>query len=572
VRPFSAAVLKRLVALLAPALALLALAVATVHARERSEDRGRARQAAFDVVRLQSHAIVRVIEMVSSILLYLSEESTLTRFLSGAAPQAELEADYVQFCRAARMFGGVRVLDLDGREILQVRAVADSGESLPPQRLAPLPAADFAAHAAALSPGRVYVSRFDLTRDAHGALGPPWKPVIRFAALAPDADGVPAGLLVLDYYGDSILRLVRQTGQQVPGWTALVDGGGHFLEAPEGQLAWTSVRGQPAGFARDHPAAWAALQAAPVGQHLDERGLYVHSHVPTPTHRAEALSELEVTAVCHVPSGALYARSRGTLRILLWGAAAVAAVLTAVAWRLAHAAVVRAGHEQRLADSERGLRKLSARLVEAQEDERRRISRDLHDELGQQATAIAIGLKRAARSDDERARGALLDQALAATDELLAGVHRISTSLRTTLLDDLGLSAALRATCSDLGERTGTPIHVELDFDERALPADVARTVYRFVQEGLTNAIKHARATEIRVTVRAGGARLAAEVRDDGRGFDARAPHEDRLGLLGMRERIELARGEFHCDSAPGTGTRLSASFALDAPPPEDAP
>jgi signal transduction histidine kinase len=561
--PWSSPVLKRLAAMLLPLLALLALAVAGVNARERAEDLELGKRAASEVVSLQAHTIQRVIEMVSSILLYLGEEPSAARVLSGQTGTAELEADYASLCRNARMFDRVRLIDLEGRELVHVEARGGEPVALAPDP-ASTPAHELARRARALAPGQVYVSAFDLARDGDGAIAEPWKPVIRFAAPALDATGSAAGLVVLDYFGVSMLRFVFQTGLQVPGWTALVDRDGHFLGAPAGEPPWTAVLGEPPGFAEHHPRAWSALrgQRAPA-EHLDERGLYVYGLIPRPKHRDVALSDFEAAAVCHVPLDELYAPSRQTLRLLLAGGAAVALVLGAVAWRWALAATVRVEHERRLAASERGLRKLSARLVEAQEQERRRISRDLHDELGQQATAIAILQKRALRSEDPAQRRGLIDQAIAATDALLGGVHRIATSLRTTLLDDLGLTAAVRAACAEVGERSGLAVRSELDFEDREVPPELAQAVYRLVQEGLTNAQKHARAAELAVSVRRDGQRLAVEVRDDGVGFDPRAPH-DRLGLLGMRERVESLGGVFRCESSPGAGTRLSASFPID--------
>jgi signal transduction histidine kinase len=565
VDPLSAPVLRRFAAILAPMLALLALGVAGVNARERAADLALAKRASIQSVSLQVNTISRAIAMVSSIVLYLGEERSLTRFLSGDAERGELEANYRSICKNARMFHRVRLLDLAGGELVRVDADGDAPVAAPPGDLGPGADPELAARAAELGRGQVYVSRFELARPAPGE-AEPWKPVLHFAVLAYGADQRPLALLVLDYIGDSILRFVQQTGLQVQGWTALVDRDGHFLGAPAGESSWTGVLGARAGFADHHPRAWEELRGETSDWHLDELGLYVHGLVPTPRHREAALSDLDLAVVCHVPREELYAQSRNTLRILLAGGAGVAVILTAVAWRLAHAASVRIEHERRLADSERGLRKLSARLIEAQEEERRRISRDLHDELGQQATAIAILQKRALRSDDDAQRRDLLGDAIAATDSLLAGVHRIATSLRTTILDDLGLAAALRAACADAGERSGLAALAELDFDDRELAPDLAQAVYRLVQEGLTNAQKHARAKELRVSVKRDDGRLLVEIRDDGVGFDPRAPH-DRLGLLGMRERVEQLGGLFRCESEPGAGTRLSASFPISASP-----
>lgn len=571
--------------MLVPAAVVLAVAITAVLARERGQDRERARRNGFEVVRLQSHTIARVLEMVTSILLYMSEESALVGFLSappggGATERAALERDYMHFCRAAQMFGSVRLVDLDGRELLSIDALGE--EPRVAERSAEVTEVRLAARGAELERDQVYLSAFDLVRGADGAPATPRRSVIRFAALAPDATGTPRALLVLDYFAVNVLRLVQQTGLRVEGWTALVDEGGHFLLGPSEPVSWTGPRRLEPAFAREHPAAWEAISASRLGTHLDDEGLYVWNRVQTPQHRAAALSELEATAVSHVPLSDLYARSRRTLELLLAAAAVAAVVLSAAAWRLAYGATLRAEHERRLSASEGGLRKLSARLFEAQEDERRRLSRDLHDQLGQEATAIAIGLKRAARSPDPAVREELLQAAIDATEGLLGGVHRIATSLRATILDDLGLAAALEAACAEARERADLPVQLELDLGAAEPPPEVARpevarTVYRFVQEGLTNVLKHARASEVRVRVRRlgsptgdGPARIEVEVRDDGVGFDPRSPTEDRLGLLGMRERVDLAGGAFRCESSPGGGTRLAATFPLDPEQPPD--
>ena len=556
IAPLSPPVLRRLAAILVPALILLAVAIGTLWLRERSSDRERARRSAFDAVRIQAHSTVRAIEMVSAILLYLSEDEELRRLAAGGGARERVEADFADFQRTAYMYEALRLLDAEGNRLAGPAGHGPVDRELVARVLDP--------DRGALAPGQVFVSRFSLPEGAGRS------PVIHLATLVPRGDDASAteeaAVLVLDYRADSVLRLVQQTGLQLSGWTALVDADGHFLEAPGGlqDQSWTAQRGAPPAFARAHPGAFAVLRERRVGTHLDATGLYVFSGLPAPGRHVAPRSELALTAVCHVPSAQLYARSRRTLALALAAGAAAAGLIGAIGWRLALASAVRAEGERRLELSERGLRKLSARLVEAQEQERRRISRDLHDELGQQATAIAIGLKRAARTADPADRERMLALAIEATEELLGGIHRISTSLRTTMLDDLGLTATLEATCADLRERAGLAVVTELAFTDAEVPRELAQTVHRFVQEGLTNALKHARAEEVVVSVTARGDRLEAEVRDDGVGFDPRMAEDgERLGLLGMRERIELVRGEFRCDASPGSGTRLFASLPL---------
>lgn len=200
------------------------------------------------------------------------------------------------------------------------------------------------------------------------------------------------------------------------------------------------------------------------------------------------------------------------------------------------------------------LQSLSRRLIEVQESERRHLSSELHDEIGQLLTALKIAIEigwsdLAAQPD-----------AIEITDQLLERVRAISLDLRPPLLDDLGLESALRAHVTSLNRRAETIVVLTVDLGGFEPPADVALACYRVVQEALTNVLRHARARHADVAVRQDAASLRLEVRDDGCGFET-ARIANNVGMNAMRERVELLGGEFVATSTPGAGTRIRASF-----------
>jgi two-component system sensor histidine kinase UhpB len=213
------------------------------------------------------------------------------------------------------------------------------------------------------------------------------------------------------------------------------------------------------------------------------------------------------------------------------------------------------------------LRRLSQRLMEVQEAERRRLAFELHDEIGQSLTALKLNLELAQASTSVPVATKLLD-CIQLADRLLKQVRGLSLDLRPSLLDDLGLSAALRWYVMQQAERTGIVAHVTTEIGEGRLPAPIETACFRLVQEAVTNVVRHARASRVFVDAHASGDRIEVSIEDDGAGFDVPAArqgiHAERsLGLLSMQERVSLIGGELAIDSAPGRGTRIHVSCPL---------
>ena len=211
------------------------------------------------------------------------------------------------------------------------------------------------------------------------------------------------------------------------------------------------------------------------------------------------------------------------------------------------------------------LKELSARLVKAQEEERRAISRELHDEVGQSLSALLMELGNLAavvpRNLDPLQRHLESIRKLAESSVNVA--RNMSLLLRPSMLDDFGLVPALEWHAREVSKRTGMAVSVDAGTVSDDLPDDHKTCVYRVVQEALHNCVRHAQAHSVRIRVRQEAGRLLLTVQDDGRGFDAL--HVRGLGLLGMEERVNHLGGTFQARSEPGNGTLLRIDLPLPA-------
>ena len=226
--------------------------------------------------------------------------------------------------------------------------------------------------------------------------------------------------------------------------------------------------------------------------------------------------------------------------------------------------------KQAVADRQALLRRLSL----AQEEERRRLSRELHDQVGQSVTGLSLGLKALERhgSAPVAELQALRDMA----NDIGRDIHRAAADLRPAALDDLGLKKALAALAAGYAQPAGLRIEIQEVGDMGGLPAEVEILVYRVVQEALNNVLKHAKANSVSVVLERSRTKLRVIIEDDGIGFDpGRSPDPEAppaLGLLGMRERLDLVGGAMTIESAPATGATLFIDVPLASAEPEVGP
>jgi signal transduction histidine kinase len=230
------------------------------------------------------------------------------------------------------------------------------------------------------------------------------------------------------------------------------------------------------------------------------------------------------------------------------GLAGQAAVAVHNAWLFDQ---VRAGRER--------LRALSHRLVEAQEKERRYVARELHDETSQALVYLKMSLEllKSDIADPEKANQAIVELERIVED-VLDNIHRLTADLRPASLDHLGLAPALRQLVENLTQKYPLQVNLQIDNPEERLPAEVEISLYRIVQESLTNVLRHAKASRADVHIYTDRGKLITRIVDDGIGFNwDEAISKERLGLLGMRERAEMLGGSLMVETALGCGTQL---------------
>jgi PAS domain S-box-containing protein len=218
------------------------------------------------------------------------------------------------------------------------------------------------------------------------------------------------------------------------------------------------------------------------------------------------------------------------------------------------------------------MRALSRRLVEAQESERRHIALELHDEAGQALVSMRFGLRLLEReiAGGGNVAGRVADL-VRTTDDVIEGLHRLAADLRPASLDHVGLDAALRQYARSAGSKQGVAVHFKArGFTRERLPPVVETTLYRLVQEAMTNVVRHARATRVDLLVDRRDDRVLVVVEDDGVGFEpTTVQSEHHFGLLGMRERAEALGGALVVESSPGKGTTIVVEVPSADPDPD---
>jgi PAS domain S-box-containing protein len=223
--------------------------------------------------------------------------------------------------------------------------------------------------------------------------------------------------------------------------------------------------------------------------------------------------------------------------------------------------------EQALRDSAERLQQLSRRLLEVQEAERRHLARELHDEFGQVLAAISVRLQ-AAKNAAAAPAHPNLDECIGLLQRAGERVRSLALELRPTMLETAGLDAALRWLAEQHLQQTGTPVQIAGHVGQ--VSGEVAIACFRVAQEALTNVMRHAGARQVSLTLNQTESEVELTVRDDGAGFDVQrtlreAGGRARLGLLGMKERVEILRGRLELDSRPGGGTRVRISLPVHA-------
>lgn len=222
---------------------------------------------------------------------------------------------------------------------------------------------------------------------------------------------------------------------------------------------------------------------------------------------------------------------------------------------------------RRLLEGERHFRGLARSVWQVQEEERRRLARELHDSIGQTLVGLIHQLERLASRPAGREERDLLEDVQGLAHQALDETRELSRLLRPPVLDDLGLAAALHWLVRTLGERTGLDATLDCDLPDDDLAPELETLLFRLVQEALSNVIKHAKGASAAVRLVGDAGSIELWVRDDGPGFDTKrilqSPEASGSGLRGMRDRVELFGGTMHIESFPGKGTALTIGLPI---------
>ncbi|MBM4067561.1 MAG: hypothetical protein FJ271_01245 [Planctomycetes bacterium] len=566
-----------------PAVLLTAGIVHVVYDHDLAMEHVLHEQAGTHLVDLQCEIIRSEFKAVHSDLVYLANQAMLIDFLSGGPTSKErLEGDYVDFSRYRGIYDQIRYLDATGQERVRVNWQESQAVSVPAGGLQSKANRYYFLATMRLKRGGVFISPLDLNIE-HDKIEQPLKPVIRFATPVFDRRGNKKGILVLNYLGAGLIHKLSQVSGTFPGQSLLLNADGYYLRGATSEAEWGFMLGHQRTFAADFAEEWRRFATIRIGQFRTERGLFTFRTitpedpflgrpaaavpqtplVPQGTVIDPDAADPSLIVMSHIPAALPTSPSALLLRRLLLLSGVVLLLLFGLAWYLAYAGAQRRYQERQLADSEGRLRALSSQLITAQEDERRKLSRDLHDELGQIVTAITLDLQRAAQTAHEDKKNELIGRGLHEARLLLSGIQEISARIRPTILDDLGLKEAVQNLLSEFERHTGIMPRSKLEFDGQVLPPAVAENIYRILQEALTNVSKHSQAEEVAVELCVADRQVALAVRDKGKGFALEALDGKELGLLGMRERAELLGGTFAVTAAPGQGAAIDVTIPL---------
>ena len=537
--------------------ALLSLAV-VLYLRDQNTQRQMHQMEGKHAAALHAQILAAEFHSVKSDLLFLAGQSALEKFLDfpGSRQERALSQEYELFSRQKGIYDQIRFIDETGREAVRINYNGGRPASVARKDLQNKTGRYYLREAALLEPGEIYVSPFDLNVE-HGRIERPFKPTLRFATPVFDPQGRRRGIVVLNFLGEYLLSKLDKTSSNLPGRLMLLNGDGFWLNGPSEGKKWGFMFGREKTFARTRPAVWREALRAQQGTTVGIEGLHVfHLFDPaTDGIKTNGRTESLLRVIYNVPPQTLYAKSRKLLRTLLVLCAVALLPLAVLIWMLARADAARRENERKLRESESRLRTLSRGLLTAQELERERLSRDLHDDLGQLLTAACLELERSLsygktdRSD--------LQRALENTQNALDRMRAISARLRPRVLNDMGLREAVETLAEECREKTRIDIRTHWDVRRAQLAPKVSENLYRIIQEALTNAAKHSRTKKCLIRLRLLDDRVELSVRDWGNGLSQSPPRPDALGLIGIKERAHLLGGTCRIDSRPGKGTEL---------------
>ncbi|MFK7769161.1 MAG: histidine kinase [Mariniblastus sp.] len=551
--------------------------------------------------------VSRDLERVRADVLYIANQKAVRAF-NNLDPEnrRDVEREFSNLLNLKQNFQQVRLIDRQGLEVARVELVGNKSFIVSSDQFQDKSDRYYFRDSLELSAGEVFVSEFDLNQE-RGEIEQPLNPVIRFVTPVTSDDGTSHFLLVANYRGAPLLNELSSIS--LPGETLLVRIDGQYLLATKTSKPWGWLLGHKDSFISDFPRSWnreirkskTAESGIPNSDtrqsnlHFDQKeGAFAFRPLKlrrgkekvgsSETRTANAATNetklRDLFLVSRIPPESIYENSRQLLWRLLLFSTAIFVPLLLLTRLWAVGSVRRKMQNNLIKQSEIRLRELSSRLVRIQEDERRAISREIHDQLGQQVTAINLDIKLLKQKlnpiDEDTERQ--LDRSISVSENLLSELHDFASRVRPVELDDLGLHDAVESHLQEFQQRTGVGFSFDCKLGDIEVSDVIAENVFRLVQESLNNVLKHANATMVEVSIQTTKIgehnNLIVKVHDNGVGTrtisGASSPDSKfiegspRLGILGMRERVELLGGTLDLDFSLDQGTRVTATVHLD--------
>ena len=565
-------------------LLLLAAILLSSYYKDRQQEWRLREEQANHRLELAYELITRDFERAQADILYLANQHDIQAFLQDSlGSRDKIESEFGNFLKFKKTHQQVRLVNIEGQELVRVDFRGGNAETVPEQQLQNKKDRYYIQESAELLPGEIFVSEFDLNQE-RGVIEQPLVPVIRFVTPVDDHSGKAGILLVANYLGGPLLRELSATS--LPGQTFLIRQDGQYLLGPKPDDSWGWLLGHGHTFISQFADAWKYFQNGNESCTLTPAGAFAFRKIPLQQFgRVQPDGDdsgSELVIVSFLPAAEVFATSNRLITRLALLALVTLLPLLLLTRLWAVGSVRRRQQNQLIAESESKLRELSSRLVRIQEEERRAISREIHDQLGQQVTAINLDLKLAKRDAVSESVQNQLQHAVEESELLLNTLHDFATRIRPVELDDFGLHDAVESHLEDFRKRSGIEVRFDSNTTGLTLPPIVEENVYRLVQESMNNILKHADATHasVQINLKRSTAEdeLLVEITDDGIGTEnegagasnARSTQLTRsvsertkLGILGMRERVDLMGGEMNFVSGPGQGTAVSVRIPI---------
>ncbi len=556
---------------------------------------------------LQAEQINSFLDSAEEDILFLSELGSVQSLVAAqsAGNQERIESwlrqvqsDFTTFSKQRKIYYQIRYLTGDGREFIRIESGGRAPRPVAKKNLQDKSNRYYFQETIQLNKGDVFVSPLDLNRE-RGAIELPYKPVIRYATPVFDDLGIKHGIVVVNIFADKFLNIIRQAGNEYT-HVSLVDKDGYYLVNPDAQLEWGSPTDLATGqrLQNDYPAQSQKILSGQPGQNIENSAVVYIPIYPNPddssffwvivhdepqdtifasvwNFRVAAASILVLASVIAVVIAVWLARSLAApIRTLRRGVEKFGrgelTELVPITTNDEIGELSNAFNEMAVAlnKSKTQRQNLLEQLIHVQEEERRMVAYDIHDGLIQRLVGARLQLSNfiAQRRNRETAPAEQsLQRGIEHLSSSIAEGRRLIEGLRPAMLDDLGLTPALKELSEQIASEMQCNVKFSSDLSKERLPAPIETTAYRIVQEALSNSRKHSQTQHLQVELKQKNGCLEITVQDWGVGFDTSnsEPDHNRIGLTSMQERASLVGGKCEINSEPGYGTIVKSSLPV---------